>query len=87
MDTIILIEGELRSLIRNALERVIGGRFQKKNNKNMEILKKLSIRVVSSLIAIQIFKMIKDNNMTREYTSYIMIAIFIMFFVQEYRSN
>jgi len=85
MDTIILIEGELRSLIRNSLERIIGKRFEKKDNKNYDILLKLSIRVISSLIAIQIFKMIKNTPEIREYTSYIMIAIFVIFFIQEHK--
>lgn len=87
MDSIILIEGELRSLIRNSLEKIIGTRFKKRQSKHIEILLKLSIRVVSSLIAIQIFKMIKDNTMIREYTSYILAAVFIIFFIQEHQQN
>ena len=59
MDFLILLDGEFRSLIRNSLERIISTRFKKDNNKYKEILKKLSIRVVSSLIAIQIFLFIQ----------------------------
>lgn len=77
----ILIQGELRSLIRNGLERVIGTNFKKK--KNLNILLKLSIRVVSSLIAVQLFIYTKDNQDIRKYTSYIFVVMFILFFLQE----
>ena len=40
MLSLILIEGELRSLIRNSLERIIGKNFNKKYNKNLNILLK-----------------------------------------------
>ena len=86
MESIILIQGELRSLIRNSLERIIGQRFKKKENKNLEILLKVSTRVISSLIAIQIFKHVKDIPNFREYTTYILVAIFIYFIVQEYKN-
>ena len=86
MESIILIQGELRSLIRNSLERIIGQRFKKKENKNLEILLKVSTRVISSLIAIQIFKHVKDIPNFREYTTYALVAIFIYFIVQEYKN-
>lgn len=82
---IVLIEGEFRSLIRNSLERFIGIKLKKqekslkKKNKYLKIGLKLSIRVVSSLIAIFIFKYIKENgseSSLREYVSYAMIAFF-----------
>ena len=86
MDSFILIQGELRSLIRNSLEKIIGKRFKKKQNKNIDILLKISIRVVSSLIAIQIFNKVKDIPNIRKYTSFILIGLFIFFFIQE-KSN
>ena len=79
----VLIEGELRSLIRNCLEKVIGLRFEKKENKLEEIALKLSIRVVSSLFAIYIFNNIRNNQKIREYTSYIMIIVFVYFLINE----
>jgi len=78
----ILIQGELRSLIRNGLERIIGTNFKKKKT-NLNILLKLSIRVVSSLIAVQLFIYTKDNEDIRKYTSYIFVVMFILFFLQE----
>ena len=79
MDLAILIDGEFRSLIRNSLERVIGLNFKKQEDKKKEILKKLCIRVVSSLIAIQLYGFLKDKPFVKEYTSYGMIAIFLYF--------
>ena len=78
MDLAILIDGEFRSLIRNSLERVIGLNFKKQEDKK-EILKKLSIRVVSSLLAIQLYGFLKDKPFVKEYTSYGMIALFLYF--------
>lgn len=75
----VLIEGELRSLIRNALERVIGSNFKKQSDKNQQILLKLSTRVIASLLAVYIFNNIKDMKNTKEYVSYIMIGIFLYF--------
>ena len=83
MLSIVLIEGELRSLIRNSLERIIGKNFNKKYNKNLEILLKISIRAVSSLIAITLFQFIKQNPTIREYSSYILLIIFILFVYNE----
>jgi hypothetical protein len=79
MELAILIDGEFRSLIRNTLERIIGSNFRKDKNKNMEILKKLSIRVISSLIAIQLYGFLKDKPFVKEYTSYAFLAIFLYF--------
>mgnify|MGYP001460634979 FL=1 len=77
MDFLILLDGEFRSLIRNSLERIISTRFKKDNNKYKEILKKLSIRVVSSLIAIQLYLFIQ-NNIT-DMKKYVSIIMFILF--------
>ena len=75
---LILISGELRSLIRNSLERVFKFTLKKKyKNKKMNILYNLSIRVISSLITIYLFNMIKDNTNIRKYISYFMICVFI----------
>ena len=82
MDAIILIESEFRSLIRNFLTRLIGKNIKKKN-KNFNILFKISIRTVSSLIAIQIFNMFKKIPEIRNYISYIMIIVFVIFYIQE----
>ena len=83
MDFLILLDGEFRSLIRNSLERIISTRFKKDDNKYKEILKKLSIRVVSSLIAIQLFLFIQ-NNITdmKKYVSIIMIIIFLNLLIE-----
>ena len=74
-----MIEGEFRSLIRNALERVIGSNFKKQSDKNQQILLKLATRVIASLLAVYIFSNIKDMKNTKEYGSYIMIGIFLYF--------
>ena len=79
MDMFVLIEGEFRSLIRNALERVIGSNFKKQSDKNQQILLKLATRVIASLLAVFIYSKIKDVKDVKEYTSYIMIGIFLYF--------
>lgn len=81
-----LINSELRALIRNTLERLIGLNFKKKNNKYLEILLKVSIRVIASLLAIKIFSIIKDTVEIKQYTSYILVIIFIYFCYQEYNN-
>ena len=82
----VLMDSELRALIRNTLERVIGINFKKKNNIYLEILLKVSIRTIASLLAIRFFSMIKDIVEIRQYTSYILIFIFIYFCYQEYNN-
>ena len=83
MDMLILLDGEFRSLIRNSLERIISTRFKKDDDKYKEILKKLSIRVVSSLIAIQLFLFIQNNiSDMKKYVSFIMIIIFLNLIIE-----
>ncbi len=79
----VLIEGELRSLIRSCLEKVIGLNFEKRENQVMDIILKLSIRVVSSLIGIFIFNNVKNIPKVKEVVSYLMIGIFIYFLMNE----
>ena len=79
----VLIEGELRSLIRSCLEKVIGLNFEKRENQVMDIILKLSIRVVSSLIGIFIFNNVKNIPKVKEVVSYLMISIFIYFLMNE----
>ena len=76
---LVMIEGEFRSLIRNALERVIGSNFKKQSDKNQQILLKLATRVIASLLAVFIYSNIKDVKNVKEYGSYIMIGIFLYF--------
>tara|TARA_Y100000389_G_C17226726_1_gene396056 strand:- start:293 stop:562 length:270 start_codon:yes stop_codon:yes gene_type:complete len=83
MESYILIQGELRSLIRNTLERFIGQKFKKKKNKRLEILLKISTRVVSSLIAIQLFNYVNKIPNFRKYTSYILIGAFVYLYMEE----
>tara|TARA_Y100000588_G_C13532614_1_gene618469 strand:- start:140 stop:415 length:276 start_codon:yes stop_codon:yes gene_type:complete len=87
MEYLILIEGELRSLIRNTLERFIGTKFKKKRKKTIEIFIKVSIRVVSSLIAIQIFNKVKNITNFRKYSSFLFIGLFLYFFIDEMKNS
>ena len=85
---LVLIEGEMRSLIRNAIERILDKQFKKSKSKSKskskEILLKLSTRVISSLIGIYIFNQIKENNNIRIYISYCMIFVFLYFLYYQY---
>ena len=85
MDFIELIEGEIYPLLRAVLQRFIGLKFKKQNNNTIEILLKTSIRVISSLIAIQIFNQVKLFTNYRKYTSYVMIIVFLYFLIEENR--
>tara|TARA_B100001248_G_C27031880_1_gene296797 strand:+ start:104 stop:358 length:255 start_codon:yes stop_codon:yes gene_type:complete len=83
MDLLILIDGEFRSLIRNTIERIIGTNFKKDNDVKKEIIKKLSIRVVSSLITIQLFLIIqKYLPDMKKYVSFIMTIIFLNLLIE-----
>jgi hypothetical protein len=79
MSLLLLIDGEFRSLLRSAFEKIIGSQLKKRKNKYEEILKRITIRVVSSLIAIQVFIKVKDTPMIKNVTSYAMIVIFLYF--------
>ena len=83
MEIFVIIESEFRSLIRNSLEKVIGLNFKKKEDKIQEILLKISIRLVSSLLAVYIFNIIKKKVKIRIYLSYILLFIFFYFLVKE----
>ena len=85
MLTLVLLESELRSLIRNSLERILGSKINKKYNKNLEILLKISIRCVASLITLSCFEYIKSVPEIRQYSSYILVFIFILFLYNEYK--
>jgi len=82
-----LVDYEFRALIRSTFERFIEVYFTKKYNKYLESLLKVSIRLISSLLAIKIFSIIKDNFEIRKYTSYILVIIFIYFVYDEYNNN
>ena len=77
MLSLILIDGEVRSLIRNSLERLIGHKLGSKKDKMKNILFKLSIRVISSLIAIKLFSIVKENESFKKNISYLLIFAFI----------
>ena len=80
----VIIEGEFRSLIRNTFERLIDNRFDKQDDPMKEILKKLSIRAVSSLLAIQIYSYIQRTSPElRIYVSYAMVIAFIYFIMKQ----
>lgn len=74
---LVLIDGEIRSLFRNALERFIGAEFPMKKNKHMEALNRLCIRVISSLIAVQIFRAMIDVPGIQEFVTTVFVGLFI----------
>ena len=79
MEYLTLINGEFRSLIRNTLERLIGDKMKKPESKEKQILMKLAIRVVSSLIAIQLFRYLQQFPQIKKYTSLAMVVVFVLF--------
>ena len=79
MSLILLIDGEFRSLMRNSLERVIGLNMKKRENKYINILSKISIRVISSLIAIQLYQYSQKIPTLKKYVSYAFVMLFLYF--------
>lgn len=79
MSLILLIDGEFRSLMRNSLERVIGLNMKKRKNKYINILSKISIRVISSLIAIQLYQYSQKIPTLKKYVSYAFVMLFLYF--------
>lgn len=77
-----LVDSEFRSLIRNILERVIGLNLKKKYSKIITILEKIAIRIVSSILAIEIYKQLNKSkyfNLSEQAVSYSGIVIFLAF--------
>jgi len=80
MASFIILENEFRSLIRNSLENIIRGRLNNKYSKWLEILLKIVIRLVSSILAYHVYDYIKSYKVI---TSYIGIIIFFIFLINE----
>lgn len=59
------------------LERFVGMKFQKKKDKYMEALNRLSIRVICSLVAIQIFRTVIDIPGIQELVTTVFIGLFV----------
>ena len=83
MDFLLLIDGEFRSWLRSFFEKAIGTQFKKRKNKYEEVVKKVAIRVVSSLIAIQIFGLVKKAPIVKNITSIVMILLFVYYAMTE----
>ena len=83
MSLILLIDGEFRSLMRNSLERFINLKMKKRTNKYKNILIKISIRVVSSLIAIQLYKYSQTMPNLKKFVSYVFVILFLYFFTNQ----
>ena len=77
MENLILIDGEFRSLIRNTLEKIIEPMVKKQDTDKKKLLLKVSTRVISSLIAIKLYEVFKNNVNIKTYTSYILVFVFI----------
>ena len=83
MDVFVLAESEFRTFIRVIIENFIGLKFKKKEDKIQQILLKVSIRVISSLIAIYIFNKVNKIKNIKEYVSLVMIFIFFYYTLNE----
>tara|TARA_B100000161_G_C33512031_1_gene396823 strand:- start:859 stop:1113 length:255 start_codon:yes stop_codon:yes gene_type:complete len=83
MSLILLIDGEFRSLMRNSLERLIDLKIKKRNNKYENILIKISIRVVSSLIAIQLYKYSQTMPNLKKIVSYAFVILFFYYLTNQ----
>ena len=83
MDIFVIVESEFRTLIRVIFENFIGLSFKKRENKIQQILLNISIRFISSLIAIYIFNKINKFKNVKEYVSLVMICIFFYYTLNE----
>ena len=61
-DFLFLIDNQFRSLFIFAFERLFLSYSEKKKNTNLEILRRLSVRLISSLIGVFIFTSIQKNS-------------------------
>lgn len=78
MENFTLIEGEFRSLLRNGMERVIGKISKKQKSDGMEIINKLAIRGVSSILILYLWQFFEKNIELRTIASFIVIILFII---------
>lgn len=58
---LVLLDGEFRGLLRSSFEKVISKNVKKYDSDYKEILKKICIRCVSSLIAVQVYNYTQAN--------------------------
>ena len=79
MSLLLLIDGEFRSLMRSSIEKFIGLNLKKRENKYINVLVKISIRVVSSLIAIQLYQYAQNIPDLKKYVSYACVIMFLYF--------
>lgn len=80
-----LINGELRSLLRNMFERLIGSQVKKKENKYLDIVNKLTIRVIGSLLAIYLFRKLGEARRIDDLKKYVPIVAIVLFFILNYK--
>ena len=84
MSLLILLNEEFgKSLLRSSIERFIGLKVKKNKNKYLDILSKISIRVVSSLLVIQLYAYLPEFPTIRKYSSYFFITLFIYFLIKK----
>ena len=89
-DFLFLIDNQFRSLFIFAFERLFLSYSEKKKNTNLEILRRLSVRLISSLIGVFIFTSIQKNSsvenfiFTKNSVSILFLCGFIYFLVMHF---
>ena len=76
MSMLILMNNEFNSLFRNTMQKLIGLKIKKNENKYIEIVIQVSIRIVASLISMYLLQFINTEPDIKKYVSYIGIFIF-----------
>ena len=77
MSLLILMNNEFHSLFRSTMQKLIGFEIKKNDDKYIELLVQVSIRIVASLLSMYLIKYLDAIPDIKKYVSYIGIFIFL----------
>ena len=69
-----------KSVLRTLVEKFIGLKMKKNENKHFELLAQISVRFVASLIVAHFYSFLPELPNSVKYFSYIFLFLFIYFF-------
>ena len=71
-----LVESELRGLMRNALERIVAVYLGKRSNKTRQLLLQLATRIVASVVAVSMFRHV--NKIKHIHTTLTLVGVAVV---------
>lgn len=69
-----------KSILRTLVEKFIGLKMKKHENKHFELLSQISVRFVASLIVAHVYSFLPELPDSIKYVSYIFLFLFVFFF-------